>query len=238
MIFRGALALSAVMAVASSAFAQAAPQAPRTDDPARPQVQTFEMVLSRALEVAGRNFAARATEIAPQLTAMPTGDNPQVTGVAVRDLNLYVFHVQVPGIDLSLSVMNLMVNRPQFAGRSEGPQPQPVNGRVESTGVVAPDPMGPAAPRPTLLDFRVVYQTQVRDALVDAIVDNAAALPLGANDALLVIAGGIDPPVTNPLYRRTSHRLVLRAKGADLLAFREGRITRDEVKQRVLASDF
>ena len=91
---------------------------------------------------------------------------------------------------------------------------------------------------PTLLDLRVVYQTQVREALVDAIVDNIGSLPLSATDALLVIAGGIDPPVTNPLYRKTSHRLVLRARGADLLAFREGRITRDEVKQRVLASDF
>ena len=172
------------------------------------------MVLGRALETAGRNFATRAAEIAPQLTALPTGENPQVTGVAVRDLNLFVFHVQVPGIELSLSVMNLMVNRPQFAGRPDGtPQPQPVNGRVEPTGVVAPDPMGPAAPRPTLLDFRVVYQTQVREALVDAIVDNAGTLPMGCSDALLVIAGGIDSPVTNPLYRRTSHRLVLASKG-------------------------
>jgi hypothetical protein len=31
---------------------------------------------------------------------------------------------------------------------------------------------------------------------------------------------------------------VLRAKAADLTAFRENRITRDEVKRRVLASSF
>ena len=141
MIFRVALALGAVVVVASPALAQSASPALRTDDPARPQVQTFEMVLARALETAGRNFAIRASEIAPQLTALPTGDNPQVTGVAVRDLNLYVFHVQVPGIDLSLSVMNLMVNRPQFAGGPTGPQPQPVNRRVESTGVVYDGPV-------------------------------------------------------------------------------------------------
>jgi hypothetical protein len=223
-----------------SARAQSATPTALASDPARPQVQTFELVLGRALETAGRNFATRAAEIAPQLTALPTGENPQITGVVVRDLSLYIFHVQVPGIDLGLSVMNLMANRPQFAVRPDGAPRQQVsgNGRVEPTGVVAPDPMGPAAPRPTLLDFRVVYQTQVREALIDAIVDNAGSLPLGANDALVVIAGGIDPPVTNPLYRKTSHRLVLRAKGSDLQAFREGRITRDEVKQRVLASDF
>ena len=238
---RCALVLGAAMALGSSVRAQSPAQNSRADDPARPQVQTFEMVLGRALETAGRNFATRAAEIAPQLTALPTGENPQVTGVAVRDLNLFVFHVQVPGIDLSLSVMNLMVNRPQFAGRTDGLQPQPVNERVESTGVVVADPMGPAAaPRPTLLDFRVVYQTQVREALVDAIVDNAGTLPMGPSDALLVITGGmgLDSQITNPFYRRTSQRLVLRAKGADLTAFREGRLTRDEVKLRILASDF
>ena len=32
--------------------------------------------------------------------------------------------------------------------------------------------MAANAPRPTLLDLRVVYQTQVRESLVDAIVDN------------------------------------------------------------------
>ena len=90
-----ALVLGAAMSVGSSVRAQA--QNPRADDPARPQVQTFEMVLGRALETAGRNFATRAAEIAPQLTALPTGENPQVTGVAVRDLNLFVFNVQVPG---------------------------------------------------------------------------------------------------------------------------------------------
>jgi hypothetical protein len=134
-----------------------------------------------------------------------------------------------------------MANRPQFAARPDGsPQTNPVSNRVESAGVVAADPMGPApTPQQTLLDFRVVYQTQVREALVDAIVDNSGALLLGTGDAVLVIAGGIDPPLTgNPLYRRTSHRLVLRAKGADFAAFREGRLSREELKQRIVASDF
>ena len=240
-IVRRAFVIGMALAVPSTAVAQIA--TPRSaDDPARPQVQTFEMVLARALETAGRNFAVSAAELAPQLTAVPTGDNPQVTGVAVRDLGLYVFHVQVPGIDLNLSVMNLIVNRPQFAARPN-PQPQtrPVNDTVAASGVVTPDPMGPtatSASTPTLLDFRVVYQTKVREALVDAIIDNAASLPFTAGDALLVIAGGIDPPVSNPLYRKTSHRLVLRAKASDLTAFREGQITRDDAKRRILASDF
>jgi hypothetical protein len=232
-----ALAWSAAMFVGSPVWAQAAPP-PQVNDPARPQVQTFEMVLGRAVENAGRNVATRAMEFAPDVMAVayPTGDVPHVTGVAVRDLGLFVFHVQVPQVGLSLQVMNLMVNRPQYTSRPVSPQP--VSGRVEAAGVVAPDPMvRPAAPSGGF-DVNAEYRNQIRAVIVDAIIDNSGALPLGANETLLVIAGGSDSTAANPFDRRTSQRLVVRAKASDLTAFREGRITRDEVKRRVFASDF
>lgn len=237
-MFRRALVASAILAVSSSGvWAQSADDA-RPDDPARPQVQTFEMVLGRAIETAGRNFATRAREIAPEMmpVAFQTGETPNVTGVAIHDMGLYVFHVQVPGIGLTLQVMNLMVNRPQFSTQPRASQ-QPVSaGRVESTGVIEPDPMGPEPAR--RLDFLVEYRNQVREALIDAIVDNSGSLPMGSSETLLVVAGGVDSPVPNPLYRTPTRRLVLRAKAADLAAFRENRISRDEVKRRVLASSF
>jgi hypothetical protein len=238
MFVRGAIVVSVIVAVGSTAGAQTPAGVERRADPARPQVQTFEMVLGRAIETAGRNFATRAREFAPEMMALPTGETPNVTGVAVHDMGLYVFHVQVPGIDLTLLVMNLMANRPQFAGTPAGPQ-QPVSGRVASTDVVAADPMVPSGEgRRSQLDFQVEYRNQVREALVDAIVDNSGSLPLGTDESVLVVAGGTDSSGPNPLYRRTSQRLVLRAKASDLAAFREGRITRDEAKRRVLASDF
>jgi hypothetical protein len=232
-IVRGTAAL-AILAMGAPAWAQ-------TDDPARPQVQAYEMLLGRAIETAGRNFAARAVEIAPDMmpvAAFQPGEAPSVTGVAVHDMGLYVFHVQVPGIDLRLQVMNLMASRPEFAGPRRTAGQQPVgSGRVESTTVVEPDPMGPATPR-TRPDFLAEYRSQVREALIDAIVDNSGLLPMTGSETLLVVAGGVDAPVANPLYRTPTRRLVLRAKAADLTAFRENRITRDEVKRRVLASSF
>jgi hypothetical protein len=192
------------------------------------------MVLGRGIETAGRNFAARAREMAPEMmpVAFQTGETPNVTGVAIHDMGLYVFHVQVPGIGLTLQVMNLMVNRPQFGATP--PQPVSGRGRVEPAGVIEPDPMGPA-PRP---DFLVEYRNQVREALIDAIVDNSGSLPMDSNDTLVVIAGGVDAPVANPLYRTPTRRLVLRAKASDLAAFRENRISRDEAKKRILVSSF
>jgi hypothetical protein len=238
MLSQCALVWSAAMLIGASAWGQAAPTLP--NDPARPQVQTFEMVLGRAVENAGRNVAKRVMEFAPDVMAVayPTGDTPHVTGVAVRDMGLYVFHVQVPQVGLSLQVMNLMVNRPQFASRQVGPA-QPVGGRVEAAGVVSADPMAqPPSARSARFDVNAEYRTQVQDVLVEAIIDNSGALPLGPNETLLVITGGTDPAAPNPFDRRTSPRLVLRAKASDLAAFRDGRLTREEVKRRVLASDF
>jgi hypothetical protein len=237
---KGALVLSAIAAIGSPAWAQT-PQPP--DDPARPQVQTVEMALGRAIETAGRNFAARAVEIAPEMMPVAAfGEMPNVTGVVVRDLGLYVFHVQVPGIDLRLQVLNMMANRQPFPARPAGPQQQPVSGgdRVSATGVVEPDPMAPAAAgvQPTQLDFLAEYRNQVREALIDAIVDNAGLLPMVSSETLLVIAGGAESPIPNPLYRMPTRRLVLRARAADLAAFREQKISRDEVERRVLASSF
>ena len=241
-ILQCALTWGAAMFIGTSAWAQAVPQPqPQTqaNDPARPQVQTFEMVLGRAVENAGRNVATRAMEFAPDVMAVayPTGDLPHVTGVAVRDMGLYVFHVQVPQVGLSLQVMNLMVNRPQFASRSVGAQ-QPVGERVTAAGVVQADPMDQLTTRAPRFDVNAEYRNQVRAVLVEAIIDNSGALPLGPNETLLVIAGGSDSTAPNPFDRRTTQRLVLRVKASDLSAFREGRITRDEVKRRVLASDF
>ncbi len=238
LVLRRALVLSAILTTgASGAWAQTGDA--RRDDAARPQVQTFEMVLARSIETAGRNFATRAMEIAPEMmpVAFQTGETPNVTGVAVRDMGLYVFHVQVPGIGLTLQVMNLMANRPQFT-RSQDPQQQ-ISRRVESTGIVEPDPMGPAPARQaTRTDFLMEYRNQVREALIDAIVDNSGSLPMTNDETLLVVAGGVDAPAANPLYRTPTPRLVLRAKASDLAAFRDGRINRDEVKRRVLASSF
>lgn len=237
--FLGTLVAGAVIAGATAAWAQPAGAAPSREDPVRPQVQTFEMVLGRAIEVAGRNFAARANQIAPDMmpVAFPTGEAPNVSGVVVRDLGLYVFHVQVPSIGLTLQVMNLMANRQPFGVAPQGPRQ--VNERVGSTGVVTPDPVSAPPGGPTKLDFEVEYRLAVREALIEAVVDNAASLPMGASESLLVVASGIDPSVPNPFYRNPpGQKLVLRVKASDLAAFREGRIARDEVKQRVLASSF
>ena len=158
-----------------------------------------------------------------------------MAGIADHQMGLYVFQVQVPNVSLTLLVMNMIMN----------PSPaQPVarsvvqDRRVSADGVVAEDPLEslPGAVRPP--DFEAEYRAHVRDALVDAMLDNSGALPMGPTDTLLVVASGIDPVVPNALYRSQSRKLVLKVKGADLASFRQGTITRDEAKQRIQATSF
>jgi hypothetical protein len=207
----------------------------RPDDPAKPQVQTMEMALGRALETAGRNFATRVTQIVPETmpVAAFAGD-PSVSGIAVHDLSLYVFHVRVPDIGLQLQVMNMMVNRSQFGlGRA------PDSTRVRMAGAVDPDPPdAPEAPLAPRVDLKAEYSVLVRDALVDAMLDNAGVLPMTGADTLLVVASGIDPVVSNPLAKMPSGKLVLKAKASDLAELRAGTITRDEARKRVQATKF
>jgi len=234
--------------VAMGAFIVAGPfawthvhvQANPQDDPAKPQVLTFEMVLMRAVEAGGQSFARRASELAPAMSfAFPVGEVPIVSGIvfhdlAVNDADAYVFHVQVPGIDLTLLAMDMVMRRPQMV-RAPGVQAVG-NGRVSATGVVEADPMEP--PLAATADFRVEYRQQVTNALIDAILDNSGVLPLAADDALLVTANGIEPRAVNPLLKSPAGKLVLRAKGADLAAFRQGKITREEARTRIQSSRF
>jgi hypothetical protein len=200
------------------------------------------MVLRSAVDRGGQNFAKRASQVVPVVVS--PGDAPVVSGVVVRELNVYVFEVQVPGIWQTSLVLSML------RGAQGTPPPQPVQpqqpvqpvaspgpggGRV-SASTVEPDPMTSAAVGN--FDPNREYSYEVRDALIESVLDNAGVLPLGPSDSLVIIAGGNDPVVPNAFYRPTSRKLVLSIKGSDLLDFRQGRLTREEAKRRVKESHF
>ena len=77
----------------------------------------------------------------------------------------------------------------------------------------------------------------VRSALIDTVLDNALVLPLSAADTLEIFASGSDTG-PNSLYRTALRKLTLTVSGADLLEFRQGKLTRDEVKGRITVRSF
>jgi hypothetical protein len=234
-LHRGLIACCAVLTVAAPAWAQQPSSTP--PDPARPQVQAFEMVLRGAVDLGGQRFAQRAAEVVPSVYLAPS-DTPTVTGFPIREKGLFIFEIQVPGIlQTGLRTYLEYLNRTPrgHTGPDSGGAKPVAAGGVSADGAVAPDPMTAS---PLIADPDRAYSLDVRAALMDAMIDSSAVLPLGADDMLVIVASGNDPVGPNPLYRLNPKKLILSVRNADLTEFRQGRITRDEALQRIKESYF
>jgi hypothetical protein len=217
----------------------------RVEDPAKPQVQAFEMVLRGAVDLGGQRFAQQAAKVVPNVYLAPF-TTPVVVGLRIE--GVYWFEVQVPRI-LQTGVLYYMDNAPRraaVAGAGVTARPVASSGRVGATaGDVPDDPMAEspvvgedgqrAAPAP-VPDPDTQYSAQVKDALIDAMLDSSGVLPMAADDRLVVVVSGTGAAVTNPLYR--DERLILTVKSSDLSDLRQGRLTRDAVKQRITQTVF
>jgi len=113
-------------------------------------------------------------------------------------------------------------------------------------GVGASSAAGVAAPRPATSDKawaqdpNRAYTEAVTRALVDAIIDYSTPMALGPDQWLTVAARDNEGRDTlapqDPLEEIVT--MIYRIKGADLLDYRAGRITRDEARKRVQVSQF
>jgi hypothetical protein len=98
-----------------------------------------------------------------------------------------------------------------------------------------PDPPDAAAtPRDSILDDpNEAWRVQVREALMDTMLEHSRGLSIGNNETLTVAARGINeaprlgPPDTD------ARTVVISVRGADLSAFLAGQISRDEARKRV-----
>jgi hypothetical protein len=214
------------------------------EDPVKPQVQAFEMVLRGAVDLGGQRFAQQAAKVVPNVYLAPF-TTPVVVGLRIE--GVYWFDVQVPRI-LQTGVLYYMDNAPRRTAGGPGVAARPVAspGRVGATaGDVPDDPMTEspvvgddgqhAAPAP-VPDPDTQYSAQVKDALIDAMLDSSGVLPMAAGDRLVVVVSGTGAAVTNPLYR--DERLILTVKSSDLSDLRQGRLTRDAAKERITQTVF
>jgi len=111
--------------------------------------------------------------------------------------------------------------------------------------VSRPDPgVAAAAAQPedeakTVLDDPgELYTTQVKSALVDAMIEYSAPLPLLPAEWLTVAARDQDGSRLQPGDPYEVSTILLRVRGADLAAFRGGQIDRDETRRRVEVKEY
>lgn len=130
-----------------------------------------------------------------------------------------------------------------------GPTPSVQTGQV-STGASAMTAQAVASGQPPevpaggdvdqvlLNDPNEAYTQEVRAAVIDAMIENSGQLALGDHEWLTVAAR--DNTSAGPFTSGNPDAvtLVLRVKGADLSAFRAGRLTLEQVRSRVEVDEF
>ena len=131
----------------------------------------------------------------------------------------------------------------QRLSRIVGPMPGPGVHQVSAgtAGDVAVSGMPPSlTPQQSAIidDPALAYTNEVKGALVDAMLDYGAPIPIGDDQWLTIAArddndsrlGGGDPYDVSTI--------VLRVSGADLSAFRAGKLTREETRAKVEAREY
>ena len=120
---------------------------------------------------------------------------------------------------------------------ARGPAP-PAGGQLaaiaESTAGGAAVMSADNAEREAILeDPGAVYTTEVKDALVDAMVEYGGALPVTPNEWLTVAARDQGLSRLQPGDPYEASTILVRIRGADLAAFRAGQIDREQTRGRV-----
>jgi hypothetical protein len=202
------------------------------DSGLRQMMLAYESILLDAMDRAGTQLSTWAQQIAPQVYLVRAA-SPVVTSILGPD-NSLSFDIRIAEIlPSSLQLFSIYA-------QNQGAQ----NVKMPEVGGVPPPPPTPVPAAPSVrgpsggLNPNQQYSDYVREAIIDAMVDAALMLPIGAGQTLTVQLSPVNVAVTNPLYYNPSRRLSLYIKGEDLVALRQKTITRDEAKLRVVDRRF
>jgi hypothetical protein len=83
-----------------------------------------------------------------------------------------------------------------------------------------------------------IYTVEVKNALVNAILNQGTAIPMAPDETLTVAARGSDASHSSGLGDPQVATMYLTIKGQDLAALRAGQINRDEARKRIKENHF
>ncbi len=136
------------------------------------------------------------------------------------------------------------------AERPMASAPPPAGAMEASTSSVSPAPAAPDGDKPVIVvappseaeaalwrSPDLAYEDQVREALIGAMLDWGALLPLGP-DEWLTVAARDNQDVVMPGAAPDVVTIILRVKGSDLAERLAGRMPTDELRRRVEVREF
>lgn len=190
------------------------------------RIRTFQANVQSAVENGGARLADRAEKLVQGAVELAMNGTPRINPVYIPGTGFH-YDVQVPDIlGTSIAMWAYVYKRQQQAIPAAN---RPPDERVTANGtVVKPDAM---AVNPSF-DPNTEYATFVRQELIEAMLESSTVLPIKADEKLIISARVPAEAQANVLshYRR----IVLQIHGADLTAYRQGQLTKDQVKERIL----
>lgn len=206
------------------------------DAQTRFQMEMYENALKAAITRAGQRLAAVVQQMSPVVLA--SASEPAANFVLVPGSGP-VFTLQIPQI-LNTSLRVFQMYAAQNSARPSTPvSPVSVPGMVNATGgVVSPDPIKAPPTIPANFDPDETYTSFVKEEIVTAMLDHSSALNIKPEETLTIAASSIDFASSNALYPASSSRMSFQIKGADLVAFHQGRITRVEAVSKITQTKF
>jgi hypothetical protein len=187
------------------------------------QARSFAAVLRSAVEMGGQRLQKRVVEIVPMAPSLAMAGDPDIVGSPHPDGG-FVFHVEVPDILPSFfPIFNMR--------RQQGLDPARPVATAPPAAAEADKTPGTLSPAAAAFDPDREYSEFVREGLIEAMIENSHALGISEDGHLVVIASVTAAVRRNPLD--PSRLLILSLRGADLLAYRQNRLTKEEVRARI-----
>jgi hypothetical protein len=165
---------------------------------------------------------------------------------AVQSLRRSIATVRDPGARREMEEALQRLSRTAAPAGTNGVGAQRTGAGTPGPTVVSSTEAGPApaaappvAAGPTLVDDpALAYTNEVKTALIDAMIEYGAPIPIADNEWLTIAArddndsrlGGGDPYDVSTI--------IVRIKGSDLAAFRAQRLTRDEALAKVEVREY
>ena len=176
---------------------------------ARQQISGFEDALENAVRLGAQLFERRLQASSAANMVMVAGLT-RARGFRLDDYGV-LFDVEFP------SMRRSMVWTMQELERAMSGKPRQVN---EVTSTVQP---------------REIYQTEITNALVTAILDYPSSVGVGAQEWLTIAAreSVVNRRIVPGEPGDTAITIIVRIKGSDLNALRERRLSREDVRKRV-----
>lgn len=199
-----------VLGAASPAAAQAPPrQAPAAQIQARQQISSFEAALENAVRTGAQMLDQRLQASSAANMVMLAG-LARARGFRLEDYGV-LFDVEFP------SMRRSMVWSMQELERASTGKPRQAS---DTTSSVQP---------------REIYQSEITEALITAILDFPGTVGVGAGEWLTVAAreSVVDRRFVPGDGDDTAITVILRMKGSDLSALRNRTLTREDARKRV-----